>query len=133
MNKKILAGVGALAGRFAVRGGRARAGAAPQHHGAARYLGVDALQPGQRRLAAVQRHVEHANGQTSRIYSMKNAIRAALAQVGTDEANFGLMRFPQLENAATTNCPAGHWSNGTTRTAARARPAPRWAATSAAG
>ena len=45
---------------------------------------------------------------------MKNAIRAALAQVGTDEANFGLMRFPQLENAATTDCPAAHWSNGTT-------------------
>ena len=43
---------------------------------------------------------------------MKNAIRAALAQVGTDEANFGLMRFPQIENAATTNCPAAHWSNG---------------------
>ena len=56
----------------------------------------------------------HANGQTSRVYNMKNAIRAALAQVGTDEANFGLARFPQLENAATTNCPAAHWSNGTT-------------------
>jgi MYXO-CTERM domain-containing protein len=56
----------------------------------------------------------NANGQTSRVYNMKNAIRAALAQVGTDEANFGLMRFPQLENTATTNCPAAHWSNGTT-------------------
>jgi MYXO-CTERM domain-containing protein len=55
----------------------------------------------------------NANGQTSRVYNMKNAIRAALAQVGTDEANFGLARFPQLENAATTNCPAAHWSNGT--------------------
>ncbi|HZY06682.1 MAG TPA: hypothetical protein VFE69_03015, partial [Ilumatobacteraceae bacterium] len=54
------------------------------------------------------------NGQMSRVYNMKNAIRAALAQVGTDEANFGLARFPQLENAATTNCPAAHWSNGTT-------------------
>ena len=54
------------------------------------------------------------NGQTSRVYNMKNAIRAALAQVGTDEANFGLARFPQLENAATTGCPAAHWSNGTT-------------------
>src|SRR5215831_12810106 len=53
-----------------------------------------------------------ANGQTTRIYAMKNALRAALAQVGTDEANFGLMRFPQIENAATTNCPAAHWSNG---------------------
>ena len=56
----------------------------------------------------------NANGQTSRVFNMKNAIRAALAQVGTDEANFGLMRFPQLENAATTGCPAAHWSNGTT-------------------
>ena len=55
----------------------------------------------------------NANGQTSRVYNMKNAIRAALAQVGTDEANFGLMRFPQLENAASTGCPAAHWSNGT--------------------
>ena len=35
-----------------------------------------------------------ANGQTSRVYNMKNAIRAALAQVGTDEPNFGLARFP---------------------------------------
>ena len=52
------------------------------------------------------------NGQTSRVYNMKNAIRAALAQAGTDEANFGLARFPQLENAATTGCPAAHWSNG---------------------
>jgi MYXO-CTERM domain-containing protein len=52
------------------------------------------------------------NGQTSRVYNMKNAIRDALAQVGTDEANFGLMRFPQIENTATTNCPAAHWSNG---------------------
>src|SRR4029077_6040060 len=57
-------------------------------------------------------------GQTSRVYNMKNAIRAALAQVGTDEANFGLARFPQLENAATTNCPAAHWSNGPTATSA---------------
>jgi MYXO-CTERM domain-containing protein len=56
---------------------------------------------------------QQANGQTSRVYNMKNAIRAALAQVGTDEANFGLARFPQLENAASTGCPAAHWSNGT--------------------
>ena len=56
----------------------------------------------------------NANGQTSRVFNMKNAIRAALAQVGTDEANFGLARFPQLENTATTGCPAAHWSNGTT-------------------
>jgi MYXO-CTERM domain-containing protein len=56
----------------------------------------------------------NANGQTSRVYNMKNAIRSALAQAGTDEGNFGLARFPQLENAATSTCPAGHWSNGTT-------------------
>jgi hypothetical protein len=53
-------------------------------------------------------------GQSSRVYNMKNAIRAALAQVGTDEANFGLARFPQLENTGSTGCPAAHWSNGTT-------------------
>ena len=56
----------------------------------------------------------NTNGQGSRVYNMKNAIRAALAQAGTDEANFGLARFPQLENVATATCPAGHWSNGTT-------------------
>ena len=54
----------------------------------------------------------NATGQTSRIFHIKNAMRAALAQVGTDEANFGLGRFPQIENTATTNCPAAHWSNG---------------------
>jgi MYXO-CTERM domain-containing protein len=54
----------------------------------------------------------NAGGQTTRIYNMKNAIRAALAQVGTDEANFGLARFPQIENTATTNCPSAHWSSG---------------------
>src|SRR6185369_9888572 len=55
-----------------------------------------------------------AAGQTTRIYAMKNALRAALAQVGTDEANFGLMRFPEIETTGTMNCPAGHWSAGTT-------------------
>src|SRR5215831_15282234 len=54
----------------------------------------------------------NTNGQGSRVFNMKNAIRAALAQAGTDEANFGLARFPQLENTATTNCPAAHWSTG---------------------
>ena len=48
----------------------------------------------------------NANGQTSRIYNMKHALRDALAQVGTDEANFGLMRFPQTFNTAQAdNCP----------------------------
>jgi len=51
------------------------------------------------------------SGTSSRIYNMKNALRQAMAQVGTDEANFGLMRFPQVENAAQGwTCPAGHWS-----------------------
>jgi hypothetical protein len=53
----------------------------------------------------------YAQGQQSRIYSMKNALRAALAQVGTDEANFGLMRFPQIEDATLSfTCPRGHQS-----------------------
>jgi MYXO-CTERM domain-containing protein len=53
-----------------------------------------------------------ANGQTSRIYNMKHALRDALAEVGTDEANFGLMRFPQNESAAQAfTCPEGHWNN----------------------
>ena len=43
---------------------------------------------------------QQANGQTSRIYNMKHALRDALAEVGTDEANFGLMRFPQSFNTA---------------------------------
>ena len=90
--------------RRARRGRRARAGAAAEHHDPARYLGLDALQPGERRLAALPNN-HTTNGQTSRVYNMKNAIRAALAQVGTDEANFGLVRFPQLENAADDQLP----------------------------
>ena len=35
-----------------------------------------------------------AAGTTSRIYNLKGALRSALQQVGTDEANFGLMSFP---------------------------------------
>ncbi len=90
-----------------------------------RYVGLDALQPGQRRLAAVRRTTR--NGQTSRVYNMKNAIRDALAQVGTDEANFGLMRFPQIENArARRGCPRRTADCGNAAT-------PAWAATSAAG
>lgn len=42
------------------------------------------------------------NDFTRRIYGLKRAIRETLAQVGTDEANFGLMRFPQLEDPART-------------------------------
>jgi hypothetical protein len=33
----------------------------------------------------------------SRLFSLKKALREALAEVGTDEANFGLMTFPQVE------------------------------------
>jgi len=57
----------------------------------------------------------NANGQTSRIYNMKHALRDALAEVGTDEANFGLMRFPQtFTPAQADNCPNARWSNAGT-------------------
>ncbi len=57
----------------------------------------------------------NANGQTSRIYNMKHALRDALAEVGTDEANFGLMRFPQTFNSGQAdNCPNAFWSNAGT-------------------
>jgi MYXO-CTERM domain-containing protein len=52
-------------------------------------------------------------GKASRLYSLKAAIRAALAQVGTDEANFGLMSFPQLVDPTLTQPPpAGDPSRG---------------------
>jgi MYXO-CTERM domain-containing protein len=57
---------------------------------------------------------QQANGQTSRIYRLKNALRDALAQVGADEANFGLMRFPQVEGTTNGNCPEGYWTNSGT-------------------
>jgi MYXO-CTERM domain-containing protein len=57
----------------------------------------------------------NANGKTSRIYSLKKALRDALAQVGTDEANFGLLRYPELEDPTQTPvCPNGHYSNDAT-------------------
>ncbi len=37
------------------------------------------------------------SGTGSKIYGLKSALRAALAQVGADEANFGLMSFPQVD------------------------------------
>ncbi|HKW85028.1 MAG TPA: hypothetical protein VJN68_14860, partial [Burkholderiaceae bacterium] len=47
-------------------------------------------------------------GTNSRIYSLKKALRDAMAQVGTDEANFGLMRYPELEvQTQTPVCPQG--------------------------
>lgn len=49
---------------------------------------------------------------SSRIFSLKSALRAALAQAGTDEANFGLMSFPQNVNNAFVGgaCSAGHYT-----------------------
>ncbi len=58
---------------------------------------------------------------TSRIYSLKSGIRQALQEVGTDEANFGLMSFPEtVQNAYTTlsaaqctntgQSPIGHYA-----------------------
>ncbi len=44
-------------------------------------------------------------GKASRLFSLKAAIRDALAQVGTDEANFGLMSFPQLVDPTLTQPP----------------------------
>jgi MYXO-CTERM domain-containing protein len=55
------------------------------------------------------------NGQSSRIFSLKKAIRDALAQVGTDEANFGLMRYPELDfPMKQPQCPDGHYGNDQT-------------------
>jgi MYXO-CTERM domain-containing protein len=52
-------------------------------------------------------------GTASRIYSLKKALRDAMAQVGTDEANFGLMRYPQTETAMSAPvCPRGHYNTG---------------------
>ncbi len=58
---------------------------------------------------------------TSRIYSLKSGLRSALQQVGTDEANFGLMSFPEVvQNTYTalsanqctseTQNPIGHYT-----------------------
>ncbi|HVY39050.1 MAG TPA: MopE-related protein [Polyangia bacterium] len=54
-------------------------------------------------------------GQNSRIYNLKHALRDALAQIGTDEANFGLMRYPELEVPGQAPvCPQGHYTNNNT-------------------
>jgi MYXO-CTERM domain-containing protein len=50
---------------------------------------------------------------TSRIYNLKSGIRAALQQVGTDEANFGLMSFPEEVTNAQNGCgtaSTGHYT-----------------------
>ena len=60
-------------------------------------------------------------GTTSRTYNLKQALRSALQQVGTDEANFGLMSFPLVQGttydgACTVNnrlhIPSGHYTGG---------------------
>ncbi|MES1204528.1 MAG: MopE-related protein [Pseudomonadota bacterium] len=58
-------------------------------------------------------------GTTSRIYSLKNALRASLAQAGTDEANFGLMSFAQTttNTLAGGSCSTGHYRAAASRTA----------------
>jgi hypothetical protein len=53
-------------------------------------------------------------GSTSKLYGLKSALRSALAQVGTDEANLGLMSFPQVvvSNPSTSNwCGNGSWGH----------------------
>ena len=54
------------------------------------------------------------DGTTSRIYNLKAALRSALAQVGSDEANFGLMSFPLVQSntysAGANGCSTGHYS-----------------------
>ena len=48
---------------------------------------------------------------TSRIYSLKSGLRAALQQVGTDEANFGLMSFPEVVQNTYTTLTAAQCTN----------------------
>ena len=53
------------------------------------------------------------DGQGSRIYNLKEAMREALYYAGVDEANFGLMRFPQMENAChLDSCNFGTYTAG---------------------
>jgi hypothetical protein len=52
------------------------------------------------------------NGQNSRIFRLKQAIRETLTEVGADEANLGLARFPQRNTPATNRgCFRGHYIN----------------------
>ncbi|MCG5054652.1 MAG: hypothetical protein KA712_16950 [Myxococcales bacterium] len=51
-------------------------------------------------------------GTNRRIFLLKQALRETLAQVGTDEANFGLMRYPQKEAPNSSPvCPRGRYFN----------------------
>ncbi len=57
-------------------------------------------------------------GTTSRLYSLKSALRGALAQAGTDEANFGLMSFAQTvsNTFGGGTCSLGHYASSPNRT-----------------
>ena len=48
---------------------------------------------------------------TSRIFSLKSGIRQALQEVGTDEANFGLMSFPETVSNTYTALNAAQCTN----------------------
>jgi Notch 1 len=48
---------------------------------------------------------------TSRIYSLKSGIRQALQEVGTDEANFGLMSFPETVSNTYMGLSAAQCTN----------------------
>jgi MYXO-CTERM domain-containing protein len=51
-------------------------------------------------------------GQASRLFRLKQAIRDTLTEAGTDEANFGLARFPQRVTPETNRgCYRGHYIN----------------------
>jgi hypothetical protein len=102
--------LGTLAGLSRSPGADARAQALrPNIMVLLRYLGFDALQPANDGSPCA---CNNANGQTSRVYHMKNALRDALAQVGTDEANFGLMRFPQVETRTDVELSPRRLGNG---------------------
>src|SRR3569623_1888603 len=54
------------------------------------------------------------SGTGSKLHGLKSALRAALAQVGADEANFGLMSFPQVvgSNPNTARwCGTSSWGH----------------------
>ncbi len=53
-----------------------------------------------------------SEGQDSRLFRLKQAIRETLIEVGTDEVNFGLARFAQRTTPATNRgCFQGHYIN----------------------
>jgi MYXO-CTERM domain-containing protein len=62
---------------------------------------------------------------TSKMYGLKAAMRAALAQVGTDEANLGLMSFPLRVVANPSGFPACRSSGGMTGRVGHYEPTPQ--------